>query len=216
MCGVIRSEALVKEKTPLILDGLGCVSDAQFAAIKNFLSNGGKVWLCLPFGTHDERGFARSVHLSAELLNSGYRNLIMKGTENTSDFFDRFIKKDVFHPVLRQLTGDPRWAARIRTYRGKPVIHFLNTALDAVPHPTLKDIPGIPILKDLKSKIEDNNLGYEINSSSIVFSDQVILSPELGDEKRNIEVRPEGRGHSIIHVNLEGVEHLRSSAIAPG
>jgi len=199
------TEALAKEKTPLILDGLGCVSDAQFTAIKNFLSNGGKVWLCLPFGTHDERGFARSVYLSAELLNSGYRNLIMKGTENTSDFFDRLIKKDVFRPVLRQLTGDPRWAARIRNYRGKPVIHFLNTALDAVPHPTLKDIPGIPILKDLKSKIEDNNLGYEINSSSIVFSDQVILSPELGDEKRNIEVRPAGRGHSIIHVNLEGV-----------
>jgi hypothetical protein len=39
----------------------------------------------------------------------------------------------------------------------------------------------------------------------VVFSGQLILSPELGDEKRNIEVRPAGRGHSIIHTDLEGV-----------
>ena len=199
-------DALRKENTPLILDGLGCVSDSQFTAIKTFLSKGGKVWLGLPFGTHDERGFLRSHPLSVELQKPGYKNLILKGVENPSDFLGRLIKKGLFRPVLKQLSGDTRWAARIRFYKDKPVIHFLNTALVAVPHPALKDIPGVPILKDIDSKIEDNKLEYEINTSGITFSNPLILSPELGDKTRMAEIHNAGKGDSIISINLDGVK----------
>jgi len=34
--------ALCKEKTPIILDGIGCVSDNQFNAVKTYLSKGGQ------------------------------------------------------------------------------------------------------------------------------------------------------------------------------
>ncbi len=198
-------EALCKEDTPIILDGLGCVSDSQLNAVKTCLSRGVKVWLCLPFGTHDERGNKRSVPLSVELQKPRYRNLILKGPETASEFLEKLIQKGMFHPVFKQLSGDTRWAARIRSYKDKSVIHFLNTALAAVPHPTLKDIPGVPILKDIESGIADNNLVYEINTRKIALSYPSILSPELGDEKRNVEINNKGNGHSIVKINLDGI-----------
>jgi len=48
-------------KIPSDLEGLGCLSDTQFNAINTLLSKGGKVWLGLPFGTHDEKGYKRDV-----------------------------------------------------------------------------------------------------------------------------------------------------------
>jgi hypothetical protein len=198
-------EALCKEDTPIILDGLGCVSDSQLNALKVCLSRGIKVWLCLPFGTHDERGNKRSVPLSVELQKPRSRNLILKGAETASEFLEKLIQKGLFHPVLKQLSGDTRWAARIRSYKDKSVIHLLNTALAAVPHPTLKDIPGVPILKDIESKIVDNNLVYEINTRNINFSNPSVLSPELGDEIRNVEILNKRNGHSIVNINLNGV-----------
>jgi len=199
-------DALRKENTPLILDGVGCVSDSQFTAIKAFLSKGGKVWLGLPFGTHDERGFLRAHPLSVDLQKSRYRNLVVRGVETPSDFLGRLIGKNLFHPVIRQLSGDPGWAVRIRFYKDKPVLHFLNTALTAVPHPSLKDVPGVPILKDIESKVKDNNLEFEINTSGTGFSNPVILSPELGDRTVMAEVLNAGKGNSIIKVNLGGIK----------
>jgi hypothetical protein len=173
--------------------------------VKTCLSKNVKVWLCLPFGTHDERGNKRSVPLSVELQKQRYRNLVIKGSETASEFLEKLIQKDMFHPVFKQLSGDSRWAARIRFYKDKSVIHFLNTALAAVPHPTLKDIPGVPILKDIESRIADNKLVYEINTRNIVFSYPSILSPELGDEKRKVEINNKRNGHSIVNINLDGV-----------
>ena len=42
-------------KTPLIIDGVDCVSDNQYDAIKQFLVGGGKAFLHLPFGNFDEK-----------------------------------------------------------------------------------------------------------------------------------------------------------------
>jgi|WetSurMetagenome_2_1015567.scaffolds.fasta_scaffold00496_19 hypothetical protein len=200
------ADALCKENTPLVLDSLGCVSDNQFAAIKTYLSKGGKVWLNLPFGTHNEKGYKRTIPLSEELLKSRFKNLIIKNIENTSDYIEELIKNGKFHPVIKQLSGDKRWAARIRFYEDKPVIHFMNTALTAVPHPSIKDISGVPILKDIESDIENNNLSYEINSKKISLSQLSVMSPELGEEKRNAEIQGIKNGYSTIKINLEGVK----------
>ena len=198
--------ALCKENTPLILDSLGCVSDSQFNAIKTFLSKGETVWLALPFGTHDEKGFKRAVALSDELLKHKYKNLVLIDSATNSDPLEKLIQEGAFHPAFRQLSGDNRWAIRIRLHGDKPVIHFMNTALIAVPHPFLKDIPGVPILKDIESKIEDNNLTYEFNTKRLNLPQFTMMSPELGEETRKVDIQDTKHGLSTIKVNLKGVK----------
>jgi hypothetical protein len=102
--------ALMKETTPLILDGVGCVSDKQFAAIKTYLSKGGTAWLALPFGTHDEKGFARKAPLSTELLKARYKNLLTIDSAVSSTPLETLITAGKFKPVIKQVKGDKRWA----------------------------------------------------------------------------------------------------------
>jgi hypothetical protein len=112
----------------------------------------------------------------------------------------------MFHPVLKQLSGDGRWAARIRFYKGKTVIHFLSRGLVAVPHATIKDRNGIPILKDIETAIKDNNLAFEINIQRIPLNTMSIMSPELDDNKRNVIIHNLRPGYARIDINLEGIE----------
>ncbi len=198
--------ALCKEDTPLILDSLGCVSDSQFNAIKNYLSKGRVAWLSLPFGTHDEKGYKRVAPLSEELIRSKFKNLHILDTSAISDPLEMLIQKGTFHPVIRQISGDPGWAVRIRVHGDKTVIHFMNIALKATPHPTLKDVPGVPILKDIESKIVDNKLTYEINTQKVVLSQLAILSPELGEETKTAEIRTVKHGYMTLNVDLTGVK----------
>ena len=203
-----EADVFCKDNTPLIMDSLGCVSDNQFKAIKTYLSKGGTAWLTLPFGTHDEKGFKRETPLSEELLSRRYKNLVHLDNAKTSDPLEMLIQNGKFTPALKQLSGDKRWAARIRFHDGKPVIHFMNTALIAVPHPTLKDTRGISVLKDLKSKITDNDLTYEIDTKRIALSQSRMygmMSPELGEEVRKVSISEVKHGISTLNVNLEGI-----------
>ena len=200
------ADALRKENTPLILDGLGCVSEKQFTAIKIYLSKGGIAWLAMPFGSHDEKGFLRKVPLSAELMKEKYKNLLIVDSAISSNPLQKLISTGSFKPVLKQLKGDLRWAARIRIYNDKPVIHFMNTALLAVPDPLIKDISGISLLKDIKSLIKDNDCMYEINTNKIDLPKLSVISPELGELQRPVGISKTKDGFSAIQVNLEGVK----------
>jgi len=190
----------------LILDGLGCVSENQFNAINTLLRNGGIVWLGLPFGTHDEKGYKRDVPLSVKLLKRKTNNLILRKDLSISGFLNYLLVKTKFHPVLVQLSGDPGWAARIRFYNKKPVIHFLNRKLVAVPHPALKDIPGNPILKDIESHIEDNHLVFKVNAGKLKLKDLYAWSPESGDLSRHAGIVATEKGYSTLDINLEGIK----------
>ena len=139
-------------------------------------------------------------------LKSGFKNLILIDPSTISNPLDKLILKGKFHPVLTQISGDKRWAARIRFYDDEPVIHFMNTALVAVPHPDIKDIGGIPILKDIESPIENNNLVYRINIKKITAAQLSLISPELGEETRNVDIRYVKKGLSEININLDGVK----------
>jgi hypothetical protein len=198
--------ALSKENTPLILDGVGCVSDKQFYAIKKYLSKGGIAWLALPFGTHDEKGFKRKNSFSKELMKNNYKNLAIVTSAAISNPLHKLISEGGFKPVLWQTAGDKRWAARIRIYKDKPIIHFMNTALIAVPHPTIKDNSEIPILKDIESGIKDNDLKYEINAIGIDLSELSVMSPELGENQRSVDISKTKNGYFTIQINLEGVK----------
>lgn len=207
----VRSEelsddaTLSKEKTPLIIDGIGCVSDRQFNAISKYLAKGGKAWLALPFGTHDEKGFKRKQPLSDVLLKSKYKNLIIIETATKTNSLRKFISEGQFKPALKQVSGDKRWAARVRFYNGKPVIHFMNTAIVAVPHPDIKDHTGKFILKDIDSNIQDNHLKYEIDTRLIPLQKMSVLSPELGKEQRPAVIYQTKKGYATLQVNLNGV-----------
>jgi hypothetical protein len=199
------TSALIKENTPLILDSVGCVSGEQFNAVKTYLAKGGSAWLALPFGTHDEKGFRRKSPLSDELLGIRYKKLTVIDTVTSSDPLTKLIGEKKISPVLKQLAGDKRWAARIRFYRGKPVIHFLSTGLVAVPHPSIKDMGGVPVLKDIGSVIEDNNLSYEIDTGKVPLSGLIVKSPEFGEEIRKAVIQASRRGYSTVNINLNGV-----------
>ncbi len=199
------SIAVCKEDTPLILDGIGCVSDKQYDAIKTYLSKGGAVWVAKPFGTHDEKGFKRAVPLHEELLKLKYKNLVLINTISSSNPLEKLIKEDKFIPAVKQLAGDKRWAVRIRFYEGKPVIHFMNTALVAVPHPTIKDNSGTAVLKDIETKITDNKLSYRINRLNVPLTQLSVLSPETNGKVVKVEIRHEKK-YTVINLNLEGIK----------
>jgi hypothetical protein len=198
--------ALSKENTPLVIDSVGCLSDSQFKAIKAYLQEGGILWLALPFGTHNEKGFKREAPLSKELLKEKYKNLTIVNSAVQGEPLKKLIAYNKFRPVLTQLAGDRRWAARIRFYKDKPVIHFMNTALIAIPHPTLKDISGTPVLKDIKSKISDNHLSYRINTEKIPIDHLSAMTPELGDQKINVIIDKTDKKITNIKINLSGVK----------
>lgn len=197
---------LSKENTPLILDSVGSVSDKQFAAIKAYLSKGGIAWLALPFGTHDDKGFVRTAPLSTELMNGRYKNLVIIESAVTTTPLQKLIASGKFQPLIRQTKGDKRWAVRIRLYNVKPALHFMNTALKPIPHPTIKDISGIPVLKELDTDITDNVLEYEINTSKINLVGLSVMSPELNKVQRQVEVNGKHTSVALLKINLEGVK----------
>lgn len=197
--------ALNKEQTPLILDGVGCVSDQQFAAISNYLAKGGTAWLALPFGTHDEKGFKRDKPLSEKLLSHGYKKLHIVETSTKSDALAKLLAEKKFKPVLKQVAGGEGWVARVRFYGDKPVIHFMSTAMVGVPHPTLRDsFHGGVVLKDIKSKITDNDLKFEIDAKRLRLGKLSIMSPELKDEHREASIQSKG-GTQLLSVNLKDI-----------
>ncbi len=200
------AEALSKEKTPLVIDGSGCISDKQFNAISSYLARGGTAWVALPFGTHDEKGFKRAAPLSEKLLKSKYKNLtIITTSAITGNPLAQQIQTGKFKPLIRQTAGGTGWAARIRLHKGKPVIHFMNAAMEGIPHATVKDVPGNPILAGINSKIKDNDLKYEISKGSPDLSGLKLLSPEIGDQKRDIRIEKLKNGNTLVSLNLDKI-----------
>jgi hypothetical protein len=200
------SNMLIKESTPLILDGVACVSDQQMNAIKNYLAKGGIAWLAMPFGTHDEKGFKRNTPLSAGLLKSSYKNLIIVDTAAKSTPLERLIAEKKFSPVIKQVSGDAGWTVKMRLYNGELVLHLMNTAITAVPHATVKDNAGVPILADINSMVTNNKLAYEINTSKLNGAKLSIFSPELKEKSVPVQIRTLKKGAATIEVDLTGIK----------
>jgi hypothetical protein len=196
-----NAEALKKERTPLVLDGVACVSDAQFKAVASYLAAGGAAWLALPFGTHDEKGFKRDAPLSDHLLKQyGKRITVIESAVNGDPLTD-LIKTNQIRPVIQQTKGDTRWAVRIRFFDGRPTFHFMNTALIPIPHPTIKDNGGVAILHDIDSTIEDNKLSYQIRMKLPDAVSLEVMSPETGDKKQTATLKKE-KGYYSLDIDL--------------
>jgi hypothetical protein len=201
-------EALAKTSCPLILDGMGCVSDRQFSAIKSHLAQGGKVVFKLPFGSHDENGNRRLRPLSDELLKNQYDGLIDIDDAQPTDALDALVTQGKLTPRVRQVSGDGMWALRIKSYQGHVALHLLNRALAAVPHPTYHDAhTKQAILQAIKATNTQHTAEYLINFAELGTPWQTaeLLSPETGAEKRSIEVEMAGPTSIRIRVNLEKI-----------
>lgn len=195
--------ALSRSNTPLIIDNLGCISDAQWHAIKTYITCGGPAWIALPFGICDEKGVKRRSPLLMELKKMRYKNLVIIPSASLADPLKELLSKGRFHPVVKQISGNRDWAVRVRFYDKKPALHFLNTALVAIPHPAIKDMSGIPVLKDIRSVGRDNKLVYEVDTGRLPLPALSAMSPEWGKEQRIITFDKISRNISRMHVNLE-------------
>ncbi len=198
------AKALMAEHTPLILDGIACVSDYQFEALQAYLAKGGKAWLTLPYGTFDEKGFTRQEPLSDRLLAKRHKNLLI--VDNPAAALEEAVASKQFAPLMRQVSGNPRWAARIRKYEETTVIHLLSTGLVAIPHPTIVESSGTPVLLDFHSDVQDNILEFELEPGSIDAGQWILQSPELGDKARPVAISPGKNDRMRLRFDLSGVE----------
>ncbi|MCC6286270.1 MAG: hypothetical protein IT249_00145 [Chitinophagaceae bacterium] len=195
--------ALLKEKTPLIMDGVACIADRQYKALQQFLSKGGRLWLSLPFGTHDEKGFVRSVPLSQTLLQQHKKNITVIDSALYAQPLEQLIAAKKIKPYIKQVKGDDGWTVRARNYKGKFVLHFMNTRLIAVPD-EVNDLSGIPIMKDMQSGISDNIITYEINTSVIPVGELMVMSPEWNDAQRKAIIKSLNKNTVTLTVDLNG------------
>ncbi|MBN2882589.1 MAG: hypothetical protein JXN10_03605, partial [Clostridia bacterium] len=179
-------EALLSEHTPLICDGLGCMSLLQFDAIKALLDSDGTVFMSLPFGTHDEKGFQREVPLSQLLERGNYKNLYITESSTDGNPFDTLISNGIFTPSIIQQKGNKQWVARLRFHDDEFAIHLMNSELEPVPHPYLKNNAGTPILEGIKTNKGDFVICYRISIDDMDFCSLELLSPEIPSEKRKV------------------------------
>mgnify|MGYP001275322730 CR=1 FL=1 len=182
---------LCAETTPIVLDGCGCVSDAQFAAISAYLEQGGAMILALPFGVCDEHGNARSTPLSDVLLAKSYPGLTLVSGLADVSAVRKLIQDGKITPRIRQTAGEETWALRLRTHGDRLVLHVLNRALEAIPHETLLGaMESGQILKDFKSTATGDPVTCEIDLTGLdcTWHAPVLKSPELGQLTRAVTI----------------------------
>lgn len=201
-----EGEQLASEKTPLVLDGVACVSGRQFDAIQHYLSRGGILWVSFPFGTHDEKGNVREKPLSVELLKKKTKNLrIIDSISANPEVLSELVESGKFTPAVRQTAGDKGWMVRFREYGDRKVIHFMNSRLRAVPHPTVKDISQSPVLKEIESEVQNNLLEFQIDARKFSVAGLRLYSPETGDTGREISFSVI-RDKIIMKADLTGIK----------
>ncbi len=213
---LMDAEALTREHTPLILDGVACVSDIQYRAVREYVSSGGVIWLRLPFGTHDEKGFERPYPLSDELIKTGNAGIILMNKELDDKLIQSLILSEMIAPVIRQISGDKCWSCRLRIHSEGAVLHILNRELVAIPHDTLKDTFNNPILYGIDSNNENERLEYIIDFKDICkpWNAAQITSPEIGDAKRNVKL--EKLNETCLKVSVDVTDIKIYGVIQPG
>jgi hypothetical protein len=81
----------------------------------------------------------------------------------------------------------------------------MNGGLLPVPD-EVKDLSGIPLIKDIDSLIKDNELTYEINAAKVPLSNLIVMSPELDGTQRPAAITKSSKVYATVSVNLEGIK----------
>lgn len=82
----------------------------------------------------------------------------------------------------------------------------MNSKMEGIPHPTVKDVPGNAILAGINSKIDNNELKFEIMKGGPDLSGLKLLSPEIGAGKRDIRIEKLKNGNTLISVSLDKIK----------
>ena len=178
---------------------MGAVSDKQFAAIKQYLADGGAAILSLPFGTKDENGFPRKTPLSDELLKAGYSNLtVIEKVDGAT--VKELIQKGTIRPTIEQKSGETGWALRMRKNDGRFFLHILNRDLEPIAHEALTGAFGNGrILKDFKKTNQGGEVSYLIHAD--IPENLELASPECGSIKKPVKAEKTSDG-TILSFDL--------------
>ena len=198
-------KTLMSENTPLICDGLGCLSIAQFDAIKAFLDSGGTVIMSLPFGTHDEKGNIRETPLSQLLESENYKKLHIVESSTDGTPLETLISNGILKPLLVQKKGNKQWVARMRYYDNEFTIHLINSKLEPVPHQHLKNNAGIPILERINTNRTDSVISCKISVKDVDLNTLELVSPEIHSDKRMVEANKINDDSFEINLDLNDI-----------
>jgi hypothetical protein len=105
---------------------------------------------------------------------------------------------------MRQIEGDSGWVVRLRNYNGKKVVHFMNSNLKPIPHPTAKDISQSPVLDRIESRVVNNHLLFEVDTKQFDITQLSLFSPELKNHSRPLRFYREG-GKTLMAVDLSDI-----------
>ncbi|MBE6551703.1 MAG: hypothetical protein E7665_06170 [Ruminococcaceae bacterium] len=203
------SGRLLSETSPLVLDNCGCISDEQFKAVCEYLENGGKAFVTLPFGVCDENGYEREKPLSDKLLSKNYPGLYILDNHGNAGF-NEVLAKGYFTPRIKYISGDKRFYSRLKVQNDSSlVLHFLNGAMEGVAHQDDWLHGNKNILKELVSNITDPKIEFEIdiNGLGITNMDKLSLkSPELYAESRPVIVTNLGNGKYNVKIDLTDIK----------
>lgn len=194
--------ALCAENTPLLLDGIGCVSDTQYEAVCACLERGGKAWIRAPFGTHDEKGFPRGESLMEGLANNAgrYPGLTFIEADSWEDLMD----EADFSPLVRA-EKEMGFAVRLRGYGEAPAIHLMNRDLQALPHAAIRDMRGVAILAGMEAKRPAGEMQMDVAWPMIARAGDLKLhSPEL-EHPRPVSVEKLADGGARLRFDITGV-----------
>lgn len=151
-------QRLLAERTPVVLDPVVSLTEAQRRAVAAFMDAGGQVW----------------VTAAADLAKA----VVLAGPEA----LDEEIRQGRFTPRIRQVAGADEWALRFRLHDGRLVLHLLNRALKGLEHPQVMDRWGkMKILHRMESVAEKRELAYEMDLSGLsapIWKNPGLMSPE--------------------------------------
>lgn len=187
------AEALLSETTPIVVESCACVSEAQFAAVKAYLQNGGIMIIAGEFGIKDEKGFAREKSFSDELKKAGYKGLVfVPGSSELPEL----IKKGIIKPLVNIIAGDKRRVFRAKTEDGRLIIHIMNTGIVGIPHKWISTF-GTKVLDKIENVVTDHEYEFEIYGNLPELKEKKIKSPEFPGAEKDIFVEPIPGGYRI-------------------
>ena len=82
----------------------------------------------------------------------------------------------------------------------------MNTAIQAIPHPSTKDVWGAPVLLDIDSAVTDGHLSYKLKLDIPENTRFEMMRPETKDHKQLVPITKEEGGYSIIQVDMSQIK----------
>ena len=142
-------------------------------------------------------------------MKSKYEGLVLINNDTPGEAIKKLIASNIIIPRITQVSGDMRWSARLRLHPHCIVMHLLNRALEAVPHPDLREaLSKLGVLAEVKSMSTDDLLEYiiDFDGTGKLWEEAYAMSPELGDVKRPVKIENLDGRRAKVSINLSSIK----------